>query len=187
MTDGGNMSKMCSWNSRGDNGFSSLMVAFLLLALSIPIVFVAESVLVAGRQAASSALGQENLRAVDGAMESVVGDVRLDPDALDGCQARTDPTDPASANRDFVVSAPRPSQGAVSTLDVTVKCITEAPPADGRLLTLEAYLGPIGSQRLRGKARVHIIDKSGAVTEPGADMVICDWRLGEDATPLNAC
>ena len=165
-------------------GFSTLAIAFVLLALTIPIVFIAESVLVAGRQAASSALGQENLRAVDAAMNTAIGDVRLDPGSVDGCQERTDPSLPASANKTFNISVPRPTQGDI---DVTVKCSVEAAPVGERILTFKAFFGPQSNLILRGKARAHIFDRSGSEPEPGVDMLICDWRLGKDTAPLDDC
>jgi hypothetical protein len=64
-----------------------LAIAFVLLALTIPIVFIAESTLVAGRQATSNALGQESLRAIDSSMSEVMGEIRLDEGAVNvGCQ-----------------------------------------------------------------------------------------------------
>jgi hypothetical protein len=71
-----------SVGTRASRGFSTLAIAFVMLALTIPIVFIAESTLVAARQATNNALGQENLRAIDSSMSEVMGEVRLDEGAV---------------------------------------------------------------------------------------------------------
>ena len=58
-------------------GFSTIGLGILMLVLMLPIVFISEPVLVSARQATSNALGQENLRAVDGAMLDVISEIRL--------------------------------------------------------------------------------------------------------------
>lgn len=47
---------------RSSGAFSTIAIAFVLLALTVPMVVIAEATLVSARQASGNALGQENLR-----------------------------------------------------------------------------------------------------------------------------
>lgn len=168
--------------SRTQRGFSTLAIAFVLLALTIPIVFIAESVLVAGRQATSNALGQENLRAVDAAMSQVVGEIRLDETAVNnGCAGP-----PAGRSIDFDRPQARPKQGP---LLIRVKCEPAGWSAARRLLTLRAYVrqSPGDPEKLLGQAQVKYFDEVGGAAVPGDELMVCDWRLGESTTPLASC
>ncbi len=169
-------------HTRNQHGFSTLAIAFVLLALTVPIIFIAEATLVAGRQATSYALSQENLRSVDSSLSQVVGQVRLDEDAVNnGCQGPA----PASGDASFDRPQERPSQG---DLEIEIRCSPEpgsVSPA-GRVLNFEAYVGAT-SPRLMGKARVKYIDMLGSSRKPGVDTLVCDWQLGADASELAPC
>jgi hypothetical protein len=163
---------------RSNHGFSTIAIAFLLLVLTFPLVIIAEATLVSARQASSNALGQENLRAVDGAMSDVISEVRLDPTAADtggGCRGA-----PLQPSYNFDRPQLRPSQGVFV---VQVRCSTQKMNGAGRVLDFEAYVGTIKF----GESRVRYVDQLGANPEPGFEMLVCDWQLGRDTEPLAEC
>ncbi|WP_020378849.1 hypothetical protein [Candidatus Microthrix parvicella] len=164
--------------ARKGAGFSTISIAFVLLALTIPMVMIAESTLVAARQATGNALGQENLRAIDGAMSEVIAEVRLDPEAAKtggGCQGSPHP-----ATVVFERDQLRPSQ---STLDLDINCSIHKVGSAGRILDFEAM---VGTSKL-GEARVRYVDRFGSDPEPGFEMLVCDWQLGNNDKPLAEC
>lgn len=167
---------------QSQRGFSTLAIAFVLLALTIPIVLIAESTLVAGRQATSNALGQESLRAIDSSMSEVMGEIRLDEGAVNvGCQGT-----PPSASFVFPRPQTRPKQGP---LNIEIRCspVPGSVSPAGRVLNLEAYVDEGTGWKRRGEARVKYIDMLGAAPEPGVEMLVCDWQLGADAGALAPC
>ncbi len=163
---------------RSSGAFSTIAIAFVLLALTVPMVVIAEATLVSARQASGNALGQENLRAVDGAMSDVISEIRLGPGAAragGGCQG-----DPLASTANFDREQSRPSQGDFA---IQVRCSTQKMSDAGRVLDLEAY---VGSTKL-GESRVRYVDMLGANPEPGFEMLVCDWQLGKDIEPLAEC
>ncbi|MEZ5381518.1 MAG: hypothetical protein R2754_06940 [Microthrixaceae bacterium] len=167
---------------REQGGFSTIAIAFVMLALTLPIVFIAEATLVAGRQATNNSLGQENLRAVDAAMSAVVGEIRLDESAVNvGCKG------PASPSATFARPQARPTQGSV--LNVEIQCSAHSVTATERVLDFVAVVDSGSGPLQRGKARVKYVDKLSASSsvEPGVEMLVCDWRLGEDTAALSNC
>ena len=158
-------------------------MGFVLLALTLPIVFIAESTLVAGRQATSNALGQEDLRAIDSSINEVMGEIRLDEGAVNlGCGGGP----PATASAVFPRPQTRPNQGP---LNIEIRCspVAGSVSTAGRVLDLEAYVDAGTGWKRRGEARVKYIDMLGASPEPGVEMLVCDWQLGADAGTLAAC
>jgi hypothetical protein len=164
---------------RNQGGFSTIMVGFLMLAMMLPIAFIAESVLVAGRHATGNALGQESLRAVDSAMSGLISDIRLDAGAVDvGCSEAS-----ASTN----TTTPYPLQGG-GVLNVRVVCAPEGTVTeDERTLNIEAFVPSGVGEKSLGKSRIRLLDKRGGVREPGVVLDICDWRLGKHVGALGAC
>jgi hypothetical protein len=167
---------------QNQRGFSTLAIAFVMLALTIPIVFIAESTLVAGKQATNNALGQEDLRAIDSSMSEVMGEIRLDEGAVNvGCRGT-----PSAASAVFPRPQTRPKQGP---LNIEIRCSPEpgsVSPA-GRVLNFEAYVDEGTGWARRGEARVKYVDMAGASAEPGVQMLVCDWQLGADAGALASC
>lgn len=163
------------------SGFSTLALAFVLLALTLPMVVIAQSVLVAGRQATTYALGQENIRAVDSAMSDVMREIRLDQGSAGfGCTAE-------NAEASFEKNPVRPAQDAPNRgVKITVACSpsTEVTSAE-RTLDLEATVE--GQAAPMGRARVRYLDQWGSSDEPGAEMIVCDWKLGKDSSALASC
>ncbi|MEZ5373540.1 MAG: hypothetical protein R2704_12560 [Microthrixaceae bacterium] len=151
--------------------------------MTIPIVFIGEATLVAGRQATNNALGQEDLRAVDASMSEIIGEIRLDEFSVNnGCQGPA----PASGSAVFPRPQTRPKQGLVN---IEIRCSPEpgsVSPA-GRVLNFEAYVDEGSGWVLRGKARAKYVDMLGASPEPGVELLVCDWQLGNDAGALAAC
>jgi Tfp pilus assembly protein PilX len=169
-------------HQRSQRGFSTLAVAFVLLALTIPIVFIAESVLVAGRQATNNALGQENLRAVDAAMSEVMGEIRLDEFAVNnGCAGS-----PAGRTINFDRSKTRPKQGP---LFIRVECKPQNWSAARRELTFRAYVrqNAADPEKILGQAKVKYLDTVGGASVPGDTVLVCDWRLGKTSGALASC
>ncbi len=55
--------------------------------------------------------------------------------------------------------------------------------AAGRVLDFEAL---VGTTKL-GEARVRYVDRFGSDPEPGFEMLVCDWQLGNNTEPLAEC
>lgn len=168
--------------NQGQPGFSTLAIAFVMLALTIPIVFIAESTLVAARQATNNALGQENLRAIDSSMSEVMGEVRLDEGAVNvGCQGT-----PPAASAAFPRPQTRPNQGPIN-IEIRCSPVAGSVSTAGRVLDFEAYVDEGTGWVRRGEARVKYVDMLGVSSEPGFQMLVCDWQLGADAGALASC
>ncbi len=160
-------------------GFSTIGLGILMLVLMLPIVFISESVLVSARQATSNALGQENLRAVDGAMLDVISEIRLDAATAEkGCGVTE-----SDGSAVFYRPQYRPKQ---ANLDLWVKCSVAAVDEEERILDLDAVMGSVDGRSI-GKARIRFIDKLGSSSEPGAEMLVCDWQLGKGNANLGDC
>lgn len=160
-------------------GFSTIGLGLMMLILMLPIVFIAESVLVSARQATSNALGQENLRAVDGAMLDVISEIRLDAATAEkGCGV-------AESDGSAVFYRPqvRPKQ---ANLDLWIECTVKSVDSEERILDFVAVTGSVDGPSF-GKSRVRFIDKLGSSPEPGAEMLICDWQLGKNDASLGGC
>lgn len=190
---------------RNQSGFSLALVIGLMLFFSLTLVALLTFTLTTRKASVTTSNRSEQLRAADGALESVASRLRMDyfgarasagdPPAEACAYTETTPIaetirGPQSGRYFFLADAVLPNG---TTQTVVVTCETIAYQDSHREVELVALTGATATGNSftggteSGSARIQLVDQVGGLDRPGIEMVMCDWQLGRQDVPLAAC
>lgn len=160
---------------RGQKGYLLMTTLALMLFFMVTVVALLGMTITSVLTTKSRVETSQALRAADSAMEKVISDRRMDM-ANPGI-ACPGTTQNLGVPNSFLVDLD-PPEGSITF--AVVQCTTDDQSSDRREFTLHAYV----EDQIYGMTKIRIGDS----IDPGAELLVCDWQLGDtsSATPA-AC